>query len=702
MFNLNQSKTSFYLLLLCSLFTHTLFAQDSFRYQAVARDSMGTTIANQLIGVQISIVQIEDHLPAIYQEVHQISSNDYGVINLNIGDGVALLGDFATIDWSQKSFLKVEMDMDGGTQYSLNSLSEILSVPKAVYAERARFVEGGQFGLYVTEFGAKGDGVTDDTDAFKTALDSAAILGCKVFVRNGIYKINSTLEIKNGVSLIGEGSGSTPLETPYNGSLIWYTGSDFAVKITGHSSKVKDLVIKDKSENGAAGGLLLQANGQLVESVYLSEILVSGFTEGVGLKVEAINSGGVAYGSFNNVRVRHGKVGIYITQDEGSFVNSNTWNHCQVSGGGFRNGLLVAGGNNNIFNGLIIEPPTSTHGHILVTEGEIFGSEIRIEGVDQPESVPIIKFNRQTKNSIITGVYAGGLTLDKGNNFINMRSGKAIHYKNSSFNKFRNAVFFSPDGSTITDWVTSGTGVTTSVEEPELSEKHYVLKINVPPGEKCLFEPEALARPVVKDLPLYDQVNFGFHIKTDQPETVYTYTNSTKGWTRSTYHSGSGEWEFVGMNAEVNRNQPSRFGVRIVNKTASTIEVYISTPTLNFGNQVPTIDEQPLFTSGGQLNGLLIHAVAEVSIPNNGFLTLALTANFFEVKNTNPIYRINHLTANRFPKGSIITLLFDQAGVNVSNSGYLLLKSGFTSVANGSLTLMSNGNGTWREVNRNN
>jgi len=684
------------------LSNNLIIAQDSFRYQAVARDSSGAAIANQMIGVQISIIQIDEFVPPIYIESHQVVSNDYGVINLNAGDGIPIEGDFSTIDWSQKSFIKVEMDVTGGANYTINSLSEILSVPRALYAERAGSIEGVTFGINVRKMGAKGDGVTDDTPAIQMALDSAEIYGCKVFVPNGIYRTTETLVVGDGVSLIGEGSGSQPLQTPYNGSLLWYEGDEFAIKIDGHSSRVKDIVINDKSGGTAAGGILLEADDRLLESVYLFEVLISGFIEGTGLKLYAKNEGGIAYASFNNVRVRHGKIGIHIDHDNKSFVNSNTWNHCQISGGGFKYGFCVDGGNNNILNGVVIEPPSTTHGHLLVSEGEIFGSEIRIEGNEQLSTIPLIKFNKKTKNSTLTGVYAGGLTLDKGNNFINMRSGKAIHYKNSSFNRFKNATFFSSDNITISDWEITGNNIMSEVLAPELSGAHNILKLTIPSGVTAKIEPSALARPPIKDLPLYDQVNFGFHIKTNHPDIAYVTTNAPKGWTNSATHSGSDEWEFVGMNSEVNKSSPARFRATIDNTTGGEIEVYITTPTLNFGNQLPTLDEAPIFESGGQLNGLLTHSFATVETPGNGFMDLPLNANYYEVTNLQNIYRINHLTANRFPRGSVITLLFNEAGIGLSNSGYINLKAGYTSVANGSLTLISNGNGTWREVSRNN
>jgi len=698
---INVTK-SLFLIFIFSFLSFYSYSQSSFRYQAVARDSSGAAIANQMIGIQISIIQVETSLPPIYEEMHQVMSNAYGVINLNIGDGIPLLGEFDNIDWSLKSFAKIDMDITGGTNYDLSSLSEILAVPVALYAKRAGSIEGNHFGLNVKSFGAKGDGSTDDTDAFEMALDSAKIVGSKVFIPQGIYKITRSLNVEAGVSLIGEGSGSTPLETPHNGSLIWYDGNDFAVKVTGSNARVKDIVIRDKSDENALGGVLLQADGNLLESVVIDAVLISGFTAGTGLKLDARNAAGIAYASFNNVRVRHGKIGMHITETDDSFLNSNAWENCQISGGGFDFGMLVEGGNNNFFSNHVIEPPSSTQGHLVVNKGEISGTEMRIEGFDQDDLTPLVFFNENTRNSIVTGTYGGGLTLDKGNNFINMKSGKAIHFKNSNTNKFKNSTFFSPNNSSVKDWKITGAGISTEVLSPELTSTHNVLKLVIPAGVIARFEPDNFARPQVKELSIYDQVNFGFHIKINHPGIAYTATNAPAGWTNSTAHSGSGEWEFVGMNSYVNRNAPSRFIAQINNTTGSQIEVFITTPTLSFGNQLPTLDEAPLTTSGGRMNGMLSYAMAEVNTPPNGFLTLPLKANYFEITNTNNIHRINYLAAHRAPKGTVITLLFNKAGVGVTKSGYLLLKSGYNSVANGSITLISNGNGTWREVDRNN
>ena len=693
-----------------ALFVLTLFpsiflsGQNTFRYQAVARNSTGTVIANQAIGVQISIIQNAVNNPPIYAESHLTESNDYGVINLNVGEGIASIGYFEDIDWSLASFIRVELDITGGTNYQLSSTSEILSVPRALYAVRAGSISGVSFGLYVTNFGAKGDGVADDTDAFENAIDSAAITGSVVLVPAGIYRLTRSLTVPNGVSISGEGMGSEPLQTPYNGSLIKYEGNNFAIIISGHTSGLRDLTIRDNSGNTAIGGVLVKAQGRLVENVLLSNVLISGFINGTALKLQASNNGGIAYATFYNVRIRHAKTGIHIIQDNNSFVNSNSFYSGVISGGAFDFGILVEGGNNNIFYSTIIEPPVSTIGHFVVKKGEVQGYEIRIEGSQQSPAIPLILFEPGTQNSELTGTYAGGLTLDKGNNFINMKSGKAIHYRNSGFNRFKNPHFLSVDGTSVFDWEVkgNGNGFTTEVLDPQLTPTHYVLKVTIPAGKTVDIKPAALASPEIKELAMYKQVNFGFHIKTSVPGAAFTMTNAPNGWTNSTPHSGSGEWEFIGMNALVNNSQQPVFQLRIDNPTGSAIEVLVTTPTLAFGNQLPILDAAPLTTSGGTINGLLTMTMTNAVASNNSFIVLPRIANYFEINSTQTITRINFINKDRFPQGSVITLLFNLAGTNVTNNAYIKLKSGFTSIANGSLTLISLGDGTWREVSRSN
>jgi hypothetical protein len=62
----------------------------------------------------------------------------------------------------------------------------------------------------VQDFGAVGDGVTDDTTAFTNAVAS----GKSVFIPKGTYNVNTTLTLAKGQELRGEGRNLTVIRTP--------------------------------------------------------------------------------------------------------------------------------------------------------------------------------------------------------------------------------------------------------------------------------------------------------------------------------------------------------------------------------------------------------------------------------------------------------------------------------------------------------
>jgi len=56
----------------------------------------------------------------------------------------------------------------------------------------------------ICDYGAKGDGVTDDTAAFKSALDYMKVKGGILYAPKGIYKLTQEMIIPEGVTLLGD------------------------------------------------------------------------------------------------------------------------------------------------------------------------------------------------------------------------------------------------------------------------------------------------------------------------------------------------------------------------------------------------------------------------------------------------------------------------------------------------------------------
>lgn len=115
------------------------FAQvpQSFNYQAVARDNDGGVLASKQVNIKISIIEGNVSGSSVYTELHSVTTNQLGIINLEIGKGVSS-DNFSEIDWSTgQYFLKIEMDENGGDSYKDMGTTQLLSVPFALYAANA-------------------------------------------------------------------------------------------------------------------------------------------------------------------------------------------------------------------------------------------------------------------------------------------------------------------------------------------------------------------------------------------------------------------------------------------------------------------------------------------------------------------------------------------------------------------------------------
>ncbi|MBS4013790.1 MAG: hypothetical protein KGZ97_08520 [Bacteroidetes bacterium] len=106
-----------------------------FNYQAVIRNAAGEIIANQEVGIEISILQGSVSGTVVYSEDFFPETNDFGLINLIIGSGAAKVGSFAGINWSTANyFIKIAVDINGGTSFVEMGTTQLLSVPFANYA----------------------------------------------------------------------------------------------------------------------------------------------------------------------------------------------------------------------------------------------------------------------------------------------------------------------------------------------------------------------------------------------------------------------------------------------------------------------------------------------------------------------------------------------------------------------------------------
>jgi hypothetical protein len=113
----------------------------AFNYQTILRDSDGWIIPNQIISLRISVLQGSASGTLKYKEVHNgISTDQFGVVNIAIGNGTVQSGSLESINWAEDSyFLKIEMDPNGGTTYQVMGTTQLLSVPYTLHSKTTEF-----------------------------------------------------------------------------------------------------------------------------------------------------------------------------------------------------------------------------------------------------------------------------------------------------------------------------------------------------------------------------------------------------------------------------------------------------------------------------------------------------------------------------------------------------------------------------------
>ena len=107
------------------------------KYQAVLRDSRGNIKVNTATTINIDILEGGSSRKIVYSENHYTTTNIYGLINLEIGNGSVTNGSFSDINWSKSTFF-VRVYVDGVEM----GTDQLLSVPYALHSNTAEKLTG--------------------------------------------------------------------------------------------------------------------------------------------------------------------------------------------------------------------------------------------------------------------------------------------------------------------------------------------------------------------------------------------------------------------------------------------------------------------------------------------------------------------------------------------------------------------------------
>ncbi len=192
-------------------------APEGFKYQAVVRDAGNTILNNQAVGMRMTIQQGSIGGTTVYQETFAPTTNAYGLVNLEIGSGTVVSGDFTTIDWANGPyFIETAVDVTGGTSYAVMGTSQLMSVPYALHAKTAENVTNDQ---------------VDDADADpNNEIQTISRTGTTVTLNNGggtfedsvgVYTAGTGIDITNNV-ISTSGTCGLSIGDTYAGGIIFF------------------------------------------------------------------------------------------------------------------------------------------------------------------------------------------------------------------------------------------------------------------------------------------------------------------------------------------------------------------------------------------------------------------------------------------------------------------------------------------------
>jgi hypothetical protein len=136
-------------------------APDGINYQAVIRKTSGALLTNSPVAIRVQIKQTSATGAVVFSERQTAITSAYGLVNLVIGQGTLLSGNFSTINWSTGNYwVSLGVDFSNGTNYVDYGSQRLMSVPYALYAKNAgNQLNQWRYGNIVpaTTLGAMGD-----------------------------------------------------------------------------------------------------------------------------------------------------------------------------------------------------------------------------------------------------------------------------------------------------------------------------------------------------------------------------------------------------------------------------------------------------------------------------------------------------------------------------------------------------------------
>jgi hypothetical protein len=204
-------------------------------YQAIVRDPSGNEIVNETVTVEFAIRLGAPDGPITYEEFHAtVITNQYGLFNVNIGNGVntgnGTYSSLALVPWgSDVFFLEVRATIPGQGASEIIGVSQLLTVPYAFFANRAQTVavesDGDTQNELIDDFSLNGTVLTITENNADYAVDLSGLIGSGGNDNDPENELITSAQISQTYELtVTEGGNNTSIDLSSVAYATWQEG----------------------------------------------------------------------------------------------------------------------------------------------------------------------------------------------------------------------------------------------------------------------------------------------------------------------------------------------------------------------------------------------------------------------------------------------------------------------------------------------
>lgn len=256
---------------------------------------------------------VNDRDKVVYDPVSKTWYSYAGTLPVTVPAGFNPVGN---ADWKPQTDPLIRNDLSNSADVMKGDALVAIKQPLANSSPRTQHDKNIEF-ISVKDFGAVGDGITDDTSAIQNALNAVKNFSAMLFIPSGTYLISDTLTIYSETVVVGSGRCSVIKMAPnVNKDILKSVNADNLWGVTDKSvldsaEQLYDLTLRDFVIDGGVTDWSDKPTGNGI-SIWGSRLDFSGIgifnIAGCGLRTE-FSDNGMPYqkqwieSSFHNIRI---------------------------------------------------------------------------------------------------------------------------------------------------------------------------------------------------------------------------------------------------------------------------------------------------------------------------------------------------------------------------------------------------------------